>query len=73
MPYHQQPLTPLVLCPDDVAQLLGCSSWTVRRLIRSGQLPAIRLGRRYLIRVSDLHAFLEQATNHNSSPPSSSP
>jgi excisionase family DNA binding protein len=28
----------------EVAGVLGCSSATVRRLIRSGRLPALRLG-----------------------------
>jgi excisionase family DNA binding protein len=50
---------PLVLRPDEIAVLLGCSPWSVRRLIRQGDLRAVRIGRRYLVRIDDLVAFLE--------------
>lgn len=40
------------------ARLLDCSEWLVRRQIKCGQLRALRIGRRTLIRVRDLHEFL---------------
>ena len=33
---------------------------TVYRLIRRGELPAVRVGRNYRVRERDLHAFLDQ-------------
>ena len=54
-------LTPIVLHPDEVGELLGCSGWTIRRLIKKGHLPAIRIGRRYLVRTDDVYALLNPA------------
>jgi excisionase family DNA binding protein len=39
-------VVPVVLNPDEVADLVGLSVWTIRRVIRTGELPAVRLGRR---------------------------
>jgi len=47
-----------LLVSDDIASLLRVSPWTVRRLIRSGQLRATRVGRRYLVRMEDVAAYL---------------
>ena len=43
------------------AEVLGTSHMTVRRLIRRGELPAIRIGALIKIKHSDLTAFLENA------------
>jgi excisionase family DNA binding protein len=43
---------------DETAELFGTSSRSVRRLIASGALPAIRLGRCVRIADDDIAAFL---------------
>jgi excisionase family DNA binding protein len=42
----------------DAASLLGVSPKTVRRLIARGDLEAVRIGSRVLIREADLKAFV---------------
>lgn len=46
--------------PDGLADRWNCSAEHVRELIRSGQLPAFRIGKLYRIRADDIAAF-EQA------------
>jgi excisionase family DNA binding protein len=48
-----------LLTASEVADLLRVSSMTVYRLIRSGELPAVRVGRSYRVRREDLDAYLE--------------
>jgi excisionase family DNA binding protein len=43
----------------DIAQQLKMDEKTIRRWIKSGQLPAIELGGKYRVTRSDLTAFLE--------------
>ncbi|GMA31571.1 helix-turn-helix domain-containing protein [Litorihabitans aurantiacus] len=62
------PLVPL-LSVDAVADLLGESAWTVRLLIRRGDLDAHRVGRgtrgKYRVHPDAVRAFLnERATGH---------
>ena len=42
----------------EVAQLMRVSKMTVYRLIRHGDLPAVRVGRGYRIREEDVHRYL---------------
>jgi excisionase family DNA binding protein len=42
----------------EVAGLLRVSNMTVYRLVQSGQLQAVRVGRSYRIREEDVDAFL---------------
>ena len=42
----------------EVAGLLRVSNMTVYRLVQSGQLPAVRVGRSYRIREEDVDSFL---------------
>jgi excisionase family DNA binding protein len=44
---------------EDVAELLGVNYQLIYRLVRSGELAAIRLGRVYRIERADLEAYLE--------------
>ena len=48
-----------LLTVNEVAQRLRLHEMTVRRQIRSGQLPAVRVGRRIRVREEDLEAFME--------------
>lgn len=51
---------PAALSVGRVAQLLSVSEWAVRRLIRSGKLPAFVVGKSYRIAVVDLQAFRQR-------------
>ena len=42
----------------EVAQLLRVSTMTVYRLIKSGELPAVRVGRSYRLRPGDVDQYL---------------
>lgn len=43
---------------SEVASQLRVSSMTVYRLVQSGQLPAVRVGRSYRIRADDVDRYL---------------
>lgn len=67
-PAIAMPLVPL-LSVDAVAELLGESAWTVRLLIRRGDLAAHRIGRgsrgKYRVHPDAVRTFLrERATGH---------
>jgi excisionase family DNA binding protein len=48
-----------LLTANEVADLLRVSTMTVYRLIRAGELPAVRVGRNYRVRSGDLDRYLE--------------
>lgn len=48
------------LTVSEVARHLRVSNMTVYRLVKSGQLSAVRIGRGYRIREDDVHRYLEQ-------------
>lgn len=50
----------LALRPAEVAYALGLSAKTIYRLIESGELPTISVGRARLIRVADIREWLER-------------
>jgi excisionase family DNA binding protein len=47
-----------LLTAEEVAEQLRVSTMTVYRLIRRGELPAVRVGRNYRVRTADLEAYL---------------
>ena len=49
----------VLLTVAEVAQHMRVSNMTVYRLIKSGQLPALRVGKNFRIRTRDLSAYLE--------------
>ncbi len=51
------PLEPLMSI-EAVATVLGVSTKTIRRLVKSGVLPIIRLGRTIRVRPDDLKAHI---------------
>ena len=55
---HATPLFPRLLEVAHVAHRLSCSQAFVRRLIRDGRLPALRIGNRWRIEETDLGAYL---------------
>ena len=46
---------------EDVADMLGVTYQLIYRLVRSGELPAVRLGKLYRVSRSDLDAYLERS------------
>ncbi|MEX2275647.1 MAG: helix-turn-helix domain-containing protein [Actinomycetota bacterium] len=49
-----------LLTVAEVADIMRVSNMTVYRLIKSGQLPAIRVGKNYRIRESEVEQYLSQ-------------
>jgi excisionase family DNA binding protein len=47
-----------LLTAAEVAEQLRVSTMTIYRLIRRGELPAVRVGRNYRVREADLDAYL---------------
>ena len=45
---------------SEVAQLMRVSKMTVYRLIKQGDLPAVRVGRGYRMREEDIHRYLDE-------------
>jgi len=48
------------LTVQEVADLMRVSSMTVYRLIKSGELGAVRVGRSFRVRQEDIDVYLEQ-------------
>lgn len=48
-----------LLTVREVADAMRVSTMTVYRLIRAGQIPAIRVGKHFRIREADLDQYLE--------------
>jgi len=44
---------------DDAAKTLGLSPWTVRRLIDRGKLKRVKIGRRVLLKTTEIQRFVE--------------
>jgi excisionase family DNA binding protein len=49
-----------LLTVGEVAEAMRVSNMTVYRLIKSGQLGAVRVGKNYRIRESDLNRYLSE-------------
>lgn len=46
---------------EEVADALGVTYQLIYKLVRSGELPAARLGKLYRVSRADLHAYLERS------------
>jgi excisionase family DNA binding protein len=53
-----------LLTVGEVAQLMRVSNMTVYRLIKSGQMAAIRVGKNYRIRRRDIDRYLTERAVH---------
>lgn len=53
-----------LLTVGEVASIMRVSNMTVYRLIKSGQLAAIRVGKNYRIRRSDIDRYLNERAVH---------
>jgi len=60
----QRFVTGALLTVAEVAAGMRVSNMTVYRLIKSGELPAVRVGKGYRIRESELQRFLEARSVH---------
>jgi excisionase family DNA binding protein len=45
----------------EAAQILGVSPWSIRRWIRLGKLPAVKLGRRTVVELAALRQFVQSS------------
>jgi excisionase family DNA binding protein len=50
---------PQLLTPDEAAEYLGISAYTVRQRLKIGEIPGRKHGARWLIRVVDLIQYVE--------------
>ncbi len=48
-----------LLTPIEVADVMRVSTMTVYRLVKSGEMPALRVGKHLRIRLSDLNSYLD--------------
>jgi excisionase family DNA binding protein len=48
----------LAISVNDAALALSLSPWTIRKWIKKGIIPSIRLGRRVLVSPGDLEKFV---------------
>jgi excisionase family DNA binding protein len=51
-----------LLTVREVADTMRVSTMTVYRLIRDGEMPAIRVGKHFRLRTDDVAAYLESRT-----------
>ena len=51
---------PAYLTTEDVVAYLNVTPRTIYRLIRTGELPAIRIGHQWRVRQSDLDEWLDR-------------
>ena len=58
MARHTSPGGPRFLTASEAAERMRVSKMTVYRLIRSGKLPAVRIGKAYRVREDDLERYL---------------
>ena len=49
-----------ILTTAEVANLLRVSKATVSKLLQSGEIPAIRVGRQWRVQATDLAQYLKQ-------------
>ena len=54
-----------VLDIDDIAELFHCSREKVKRMARSGELPAFKFGKRWYVLRDDLEHFLSDKVESN--------
>lgn len=52
-----------LLTVNEVAQILRVSNMTVYRLVKSKQIPAIRVGKNYRIKESDVEKYLNRGSD----------
>lgn len=56
-------MTRLLLSVREVAEAMGVSDWTVRELIRAGELGSVTVGTRHMVPVAEVRRYI---TDHYS-------
>nr|WP_325230335.1 helix-turn-helix domain-containing protein [uncultured Oscillibacter sp.] len=56
---RKQESLPIVLSPTEAMEALGVGKNTIYRLLNTGKLPAVRIGRAWKIPISALHEMLQ--------------
>lgn len=59
---RREPVGGALVTVSEVASLMRVSTMTVYRLIRAGDLPAIRVGKNFRIREADVQRYLVERT-----------
>ena len=54
------PIATTVLGVDELANLFRCSTEKVKRLARSGKLPAFKVGKSWFVRERDLELYIDR-------------
>jgi excisionase family DNA binding protein len=57
-----------VLGVGELATIFHCSTESIKRKARSGELPAFKLGKFWYVREEDLEQYLASAVNLNGHP-----
>jgi excisionase family DNA binding protein len=57
---HPNVLAPRLLSQQEAAAYLGISYWTLRDLTFRGEVPHVKIGRRILVDLLDLDAYLDR-------------
>jgi len=66
---ESQPFVPGgLLTVSEVANAMRVSNMTVYRLIKNGELPAVRVGKNYRLRETDLERFLDERSVRTEGP-----
>ncbi len=52
-------INPRCLTIKQAALYLGCTVWAVRELLWKGEIPFLRVGKRQVIDIRDLDAFID--------------
>ena len=55
---RKQEQLPIVLTPSEAIDVLGVGKNTMYRLLNSGRLPAVRIGRSWRISMDAIHQFI---------------
>jgi excisionase family DNA binding protein len=55
-------LEPLLLSVQQAAESLSISEWSIRHLLRTGQLARVRIGTRVLVSSAELARFVKDHT-----------
>lgn len=51
---------PLLLAIPKAARALSCTTWAMRSLLWDGKIPFVKIGRRFLVRPSDLQDYISK-------------
>ena len=62
MSTHESLVSHQLRSVDQLAKDLGVSRWTIYRLVRAGQLEAVRVGERLRFRPEDVDRYLQRVS-----------